>query len=68
MPLDCPYCGGYLEFQGECKIDASDDSQALFPLLREVKARGSPLPEPAGVTTLNARLNAEVACRPEPLF
>ena len=66
--LECPYCGGYLEFEGEFIIDASDDSQALFPLLREVKARGSPLPEPAGVTTLNARLNAEIARRPEPLY
>ncbi len=65
IAIECPYCGGYLEFQGECKIDGTPDSQALFPLLREVKARGSPLPEPDGVTTLDARLNAEVAGRSE---
>lgn len=68
QPLECPYCGGYLEFQGEFLIDASDDSQALWPLLREVKARGSPLPAPAGVTTMDDRLYAEVKRRSDSLY
>lgn len=68
QPLECPYCRGYLEFEGEQIIGPGDDSQALYPLLREVKARGSPLPEPDGVTTLDARLNAEVKSRYDSLF
>ncbi len=68
QPLECPYCGGYLEFEGEFIIDANDDSRALWPLLREVKARGSPLPEPAGVTTMDARLNAEIKRRSDSLY
>lgn len=67
---DCPYCGQPLHYAGEETILdlEAHTSLPLYPLLREVDKRGSPLPPPEGATTTAQRWTDEVLAKSRQLF